>query len=130
MGRVASELAISLGLEWDSGDFTALAGALGTGFRFQTFLAVLESKYSDNVVEEIGLVEAVHELYHTLLHDVLKKVKVPFIFLNYILQSSFYKYVGTLEVDDHIETVILFSNFLRNSLGYLFSPNLHETCNQ
>nr|CAD7394255.1 unnamed protein product [Timema cristinae] len=73
VGNVAAQLVASLGLEWDAPDFDALSSAI-CAFRFSTFLAVLESKYSGSgMVEQEGLEEAVQDMYQTFLHDVIKK---------------------------------------------------------
>ncbi|KAJ8679914.1 hypothetical protein QAD02_015701 [Eretmocerus hayati] len=73
VARVASQLVISLGLSWDATDFSALATAIGT-FRFPTFLAVLESKYSGGGSLDIdGIAEAIDDLYQTYVEDVIKK---------------------------------------------------------
>nr|CAD7194196.1 unnamed protein product [Timema douglasi] len=73
VGNVAAQLVASLGLEWDAPDFDALSSAI-RAFRFSTFLAVLESKYSGSgMVEQEGLEEAVQDMYQTFLHDVIKK---------------------------------------------------------
>ena len=46
-----------------------------SNFRFQTFLAVLESKYSGGGSLDIdGVTEAIDDLYQTYVEDVVKKV--------------------------------------------------------
>ncbi|XP_066998355.1 differentially expressed in FDCP 6 homolog isoform X2 [Anabrus simplex] len=73
VGSIVSQLVTSLGLEWDSADFESLANIIGA-FRFPTFLALLESKYtSAGSVDKGGLEEVVEEMYQTYLLDVLKK---------------------------------------------------------
>ncbi|XP_011506408.1 PREDICTED: switch-associated protein 70-like [Ceratosolen solmsi marchali] len=73
VAQVASQLVTSLGLCWDATDFSALSAAIGT-FRFPTFLAVLESKYSGGGSLDIdGLTEAIDDLYQTYVEDVIKK---------------------------------------------------------
>ncbi|KAL7303628.1 hypothetical protein TKK_0003774 [Trichogramma kaykai] len=73
VARIASQLASSLGLCWDPADFNALSAAIGT-FRFSTFLAVLESKYSgDGNLDIDGVIEAIEDLYQTYVEDVIKK---------------------------------------------------------
>ncbi|XP_058803327.1 switch-associated protein 70-like [Phymastichus coffea] len=73
VAQVASQLVTSLGLCWDAVDFSALSAAIGN-FRFPTFLAVLESKYSGEGSLDIdGITEAIDDLYQTYVEDVIKK---------------------------------------------------------
>lgn len=73
VARIASQFVTSLGLNWDPLDFSALAAAIGN-FRFPTFLAVLESKYSGcGTVDPAALTEAIDDMYQTYVEDVLKK---------------------------------------------------------
>ncbi|XP_049776225.1 differentially expressed in FDCP 6 homolog [Schistocerca cancellata] len=70
---VASQFVTSLGLQWDASDFESLAAVIGS-FRFPTFLAIMETKYSGaGKTDQAGVEEAVHEMYQTFLYDVLKK---------------------------------------------------------
>ncbi|KYQ50930.1 Differentially expressed in FDCP 6 like protein [Trachymyrmex zeteki] len=73
VARIASHLVMSLGLQWDAADFLALSAAIGT-FRFPTFLAVLESKYSGgNTLDIMALSEAIDDLYQIYIENVVKK---------------------------------------------------------
>ncbi|KAG5345681.1 DEFI6 protein, partial [Acromyrmex heyeri] len=73
VARIASHLVMSLGLQWDAADFSALSAAIGT-FRFPTFLAVLESKYSGgNTLDIMALSEAIDDLYQIYIENVVKK---------------------------------------------------------
>ncbi|XP_015110154.1 differentially expressed in FDCP 6 homolog [Diachasma alloeum] len=73
VAHVASQLVTSLGLRWDSLDFSALSAAIGS-YRFPTFLAVLESKYSGGgAVDDVALTEAIDDLYRVYVEDVIKK---------------------------------------------------------
>ncbi|XP_015597393.1 differentially expressed in FDCP 6 homolog [Cephus cinctus] len=73
LAQVASQLVTSLGLNWDANDFSALSAAIGT-FRFPTFLAVLESKYSGGgALDTAALTEAIDDLHQIYVNDVIKK---------------------------------------------------------
>lgn len=73
VAQVASHLVASLGLQWDSADYSALSEAIGM-FRFSTFLAVLESKYSGGGdLDTIALTEAIDDLYQLYIENVIKK---------------------------------------------------------
>lgn len=73
VARIASHLVMSLGLQWDAADFSALSAAIGT-FRFPTFLALLESKYSGgNTLDTMALTEAIDDLYQIYIENVVKK---------------------------------------------------------
>ncbi|KAG7208916.1 hypothetical protein KM043_015096 [Ampulex compressa] len=73
VARVASHLVTSLGLQWDGADFSALSMAIGM-FRFPTFLAVLESKYSGGgSLDTVALREAIDDLYQIYVENVVKK---------------------------------------------------------
>ncbi|XP_072746248.1 differentially expressed in FDCP 6 homolog [Anoplolepis gracilipes] len=73
VARIASHLAMSLGLQWDAIDFSALSAAIKM-FRFPTFLAVLESKYSGgNTLDTVALTEAIDDLYQIYVENVVKK---------------------------------------------------------
>ncbi|GAB1868627.1 Differentially expressed in FDCP 6-like protein [Camponotus japonicus] len=73
VARIASHLATSLGLQWDAIDFSALSAAIKM-FRFPTFLAVLESKYSGgNTLDTVALTEAIDDLYQIYVENVVKK---------------------------------------------------------
>ncbi|XP_047358028.1 switch-associated protein 70-like isoform X2 [Vespa velutina] len=73
VAQVASHLVTSLGLQWDAADFAALSAAIGT-FRFPTFLAVLESKYSGGrTLDNIALTEAIDDLHQIYIENVVKK---------------------------------------------------------
>ncbi|XP_011869365.1 PREDICTED: differentially expressed in FDCP 6 homolog isoform X1 [Vollenhovia emeryi] len=73
VARIASHLVMSLGLQWDAADFSALSAAIEI-FRFSTFLAVLESKYSGgNTLDAIALTEAIDDLYQIYVENVVKK---------------------------------------------------------
>ncbi|XP_014474106.1 PREDICTED: differentially expressed in FDCP 6 homolog isoform X1 [Dinoponera quadriceps] len=73
VARIASHLVMSLGLQWDATDFSALSAAIGM-FRFPTFLAVLESKYSGgNTLDTVALTEAIDDLYQIYVENVVKK---------------------------------------------------------
>ncbi|XP_011645865.1 differentially expressed in FDCP 6 homolog [Pogonomyrmex barbatus] len=73
VAQIASHLVMSLGLQWDAVDFSALSAAIGM-FRFPTFLAVLESKYSGgNALDIIALTEAIDDLYQIYVENVVKK---------------------------------------------------------
>ncbi|EZA50538.1 differentially expressed in FDCP 6 homolog [Ooceraea biroi] len=73
VARIASHLVMSLGLQWDAADFSALSAAIGM-FRFPTFLAVLESKYSGgNTLDTMALTEAIDDLYQIYVDNVVKK---------------------------------------------------------
>lgn len=76
VGNVASQFVSSLGLDWDKEDFSGLSSVIGS-FKFPIFLAVLESKYAQNV-DEGGLIEAIQEIYDIFIKDVLKKVRIRF----------------------------------------------------
>lgn len=71
VGLVASRLVTSIGSEWDEGDFESLTVNM-SGFRFSTFLTLLETKYLSNVDEPV-IIEAVTDLAHTFVNDVVKK---------------------------------------------------------
>ena len=73
MGRVSSLFVSSLGREWEGRGFEELAAALKSEFRFPVFLAVLEGRYAAGV-EAAALKEAVNEIYHVFVEDVIKKV--------------------------------------------------------
>ncbi|XP_075220283.1 differentially expressed in FDCP 6 homolog [Lycorma delicatula] len=68
---VASQLVTSLGSEWNESNFDAISHNTN-GFRFSTMLTVLESKYLSGVEQDV-LVEAVTDLCHTFVDDVIKK---------------------------------------------------------
>ncbi|XP_020290918.1 differentially expressed in FDCP 6 homolog [Pseudomyrmex gracilis] len=73
VAQIASHLVMSLGLQWDAADFSALSVAIGM-FRFSTFLAVLESKYSGgNTLDTMALTEAIDDLYQIYMENVVKK---------------------------------------------------------
>lgn len=69
---VASQLVTSLGSEWSESNFDSISHNTN-GFRFSTMLTVLESKYLAGVEKDV-LVEAVTDLCHTFVDDVIKKV--------------------------------------------------------
>lgn len=69
-----SQLVTSLGYEWDQSSFEALTHNL-PGFRFSTFITLLESKYLCGIDKAV-MEEAVTGLAHTFVHDVIKKVRV------------------------------------------------------
>lgn len=68
---VASQLVTSLGSEWSDRSFDAISHNTN-GFRFSTLLTILESKYLVGVEKDV-LVEAVTDLCHTFVDDVIKK---------------------------------------------------------
>uniref|UniRef100_A0A1B6CFM6 PH domain-containing protein n=1 Tax=Clastoptera arizonana TaxID=38151 RepID=A0A1B6CFM6_9HEMI len=68
---VTSQLVTSLGYEWDQGSFDALTHNM-PGFRFSTFITLLESKYLCGIDEAV-MEEAVTGIAHTIVHDVIKK---------------------------------------------------------
>ncbi|XP_012275121.1 differentially expressed in FDCP 6 homolog [Orussus abietinus] len=73
VAEVASYIVTSLGLQWDATDFSALAAAIGM-FRFPTFLAVLESKYSGGgTLDNAALTEVIDDLHQIYVGDVIKK---------------------------------------------------------
>ncbi|XP_015523917.1 switch-associated protein 70-like [Neodiprion pinetum] len=73
VAQISSQLVTSLGLHWDSSDFAELSAAL-TAFRFPTFLAVLESKYSGGgTLDTAAVAEAIDDLYQIYVNDVIKK---------------------------------------------------------
>ncbi|XP_011175513.1 differentially expressed in FDCP 6 homolog [Solenopsis invicta] len=73
VAQIAAHLVMSLGLQWDATDFSALSAAIGV-FRFSTFLAVLESKYSgDSTSDSMALTEAIDDLYQIYIENVVKK---------------------------------------------------------
>uniref|UniRef100_A0A2R5LLS7 Putative pleckstrin similarity domain protein n=1 Tax=Ornithodoros turicata TaxID=34597 RepID=A0A2R5LLS7_9ACAR len=69
--EVTSTFVRALGREWDAGDFHQIASLLPT-FRFQCFLAFLETRYTVGT-EPCGLLEATSEIYDTYVEDILKK---------------------------------------------------------
>ncbi|CAH0390572.1 unnamed protein product [Bemisia tabaci] len=71
VGLVTSQLVTSLGSEWDDVSFEHLTENM-PGFRFSTFLTLLESRFLPNM-EPAGLVEAVTAISHTFIKDVIKK---------------------------------------------------------
>ncbi|XP_028047431.1 switch-associated protein 70-like isoform X2 [Monomorium pharaonis] len=73
VAQIAAHLVMSLGLQWDATDFSTLSEAIGV-FRFSTFLAVLESKYSGgNTSDTMALTEAIDDIYQIYIENVLKK---------------------------------------------------------
>ncbi|KAF7995151.1 hypothetical protein HCN44_004623 [Aphidius gifuensis] len=75
VAKIASHIVSSVGLEWDSVDFTLLSSSIGGTFKFSTFLAVLESKYcgDNNEINNIAITESIQDLYQIYIEDVLKK---------------------------------------------------------
>ncbi|XP_012265997.2 differentially expressed in FDCP 6 homolog [Athalia rosae] len=81
VAQIASQLVTSLGLHWDATDFAELSAAL-TSFRFPTFLAVLETKYSGGgTLDSAAVSEAIDDLYQIYVNDVIKK--------GYLLKKGF-----------------------------------------
>lgn len=83
VGLVTSQLVTSLGSEWDDVSFEHLTENM-PGFRFSTFLTLLESRFLPNM-EPAGLVEAVTAISHTFIKDVIKKVGDDFCYLVFLL---------------------------------------------
>lgn len=72
VGLVSCQLVTSLGGDWDQESYDSLT--INTpGFRFSTFLTLLETKYLSDVEEPV-LIETVTALASTFLCDVIKKV--------------------------------------------------------
>ncbi|XP_022241306.1 LOW QUALITY PROTEIN: switch-associated protein 70-like [Limulus polyphemus] len=61
----------ALGQNWDSADFQGIAEVIPL-FRFQVFIALLESRYTQSV-EVKGLIEATKEVFDIFVNDVLRK---------------------------------------------------------
>lgn len=70
--HIAQTLANSLGCPWDEDDFTSLSVSIGS-FRLAPFIAVLESRCLNGVKDEVAINEAVTDIYHTYVEDVIKK---------------------------------------------------------
>uniref|UniRef100_T1J5D9 Large ribosomal subunit protein P2 n=1 Tax=Strigamia maritima TaxID=126957 RepID=T1J5D9_STRMM len=68
---VAKSFVLAFGHNWDKTDFDQIGLAIPT-FRFPVFLALLETRYAQNV-ETAALIEAVQELYDAFIKDVIKK---------------------------------------------------------
>lgn len=68
---IVRHFVVALGKEWDRSDFAQIAEVVQS-FKFEVFLALVETSYSKNV-EMPGLVEATQEVYEMLVEDVLKK---------------------------------------------------------
>ncbi|XP_069688994.1 differentially expressed in FDCP 6 homolog isoform X3 [Periplaneta americana] len=80
VSTVASQLSTALGMAENDTSLSGLESLAGmaSAFRFSTFLALLETKCTGGVldgssVEQDGIEEAVTDLYHTYLYDVIKK---------------------------------------------------------
>ncbi|XP_066903082.1 switch-associated protein 70 isoform X2 [Halyomorpha halys] len=71
VGLVSCQLVTSLGGDWDQEAYDSLT-VNTPGFRFSTFLTLLETKYLSDVEEPV-LIEAVTALASTFLCDVIKK---------------------------------------------------------
>lgn len=69
---IAQNLATSLGCNWDEDDFTNLSISMGK-FRLAPFIAVLESRCLDGVKDNNAIVQAVTNIYQTIVEDVIKK---------------------------------------------------------
>lgn len=69
---VAQMLVNSLGNRWDEEDFMNLSMSMGH-FRLAPFVAVLESRCVNDVKDQDAIAEAVTDIYHTFVEDVIKK---------------------------------------------------------
>lgn len=78
-GLITSQLVTSLGKHWDNDAYNGLTHNTA-GFKFGTFLALLESKYLVGSEQPV-LQEVVSGLADTFLRDVIKKVwKIVYIY--------------------------------------------------
>lgn len=71
VGKLCSDLASSVGLEWEAEDCESVF-AVTESFKFPLFLAFIDGRLGRIVAAE-ALQEAVAEVYHTHIHDVIKK---------------------------------------------------------
>lgn len=69
---IAQTLVHSLGCKWDEEDFINLSVSIGH-FRLTPFIAVLESRCVNDVKDKDAISEAVTDIYHTFVEDVIKK---------------------------------------------------------
>ncbi|XP_071052335.1 switch-associated protein 70-like isoform X2 [Onthophagus taurus] len=69
---LAQSLAHSLGSVFDEEDFNNLSVSMG-GFRLNPFIAVLESRCLNEIKDRAAIEEAVTDIYHTFVEDVIKK---------------------------------------------------------
>ncbi|PSN46675.1 hypothetical protein C0J52_06380 [Blattella germanica] len=77
--NVACQLAAAVGMDENQASLSGFETMTGvTAFRFSTFLAVLEAKCNpglleSSTLEQDGIEEAITDMYHTYLYDVIKK---------------------------------------------------------
>ncbi|KAK9887964.1 hypothetical protein WA026_000256 [Henosepilachna vigintioctopunctata] len=69
---VAQNVATSLGCHFDDEDFINLIVPIGS-IRLSAFIALLESKCLNGIVDELAISEAITDIHQTIVEDVLKK---------------------------------------------------------